>query len=388
MSLPRVALLCDLLEENWPSMDLVAEMLFRNLRCDYSSAVQALQVCPPMARRFTRLPYLGKRRAGYNADRLLNRFWDYPRLLRGIKSGFDLFHVVDHSYAQLIHELPPGRSIVTCHDLDTFRCLLDPAGHPRSKVFRAAARRSLLGLCKAARVTCDSMATRDELQGHRLLPPDRVTVVPNGVHPSCSAEPDALADLEAARLLGPVSNDGIEILHVGSTVPRKRLDVLLKVFASVRAGSPHVRLIRVGGPFTAAQQTLLDRLKLAHSVLTLPFLGRDVLAAVYRRASLVLCPSDREGFGLPVIEAMACGTPVLSSDLPVLKEVGGEAASYCPVGDAPAWAQAVAGLLGEKRERPAVWSQRRLAGIARARQFSWKSYTAKMVDLYREVLYT
>jgi len=77
----------------------------------------------------------------FNADRLLNRFWDYPRWLRPRVRDFDLFHLVDQSYSQLVHELPAHRTVVTCHDLDTFRSVFEPDKEPRSMVFRAMSRR-------------------------------------------------------------------------------------------------------------------------------------------------------------------------------------------------------------------------------------------------------
>jgi glycosyltransferase involved in cell wall biosynthesis len=111
-----------------------------------------------------------------------------------------------------------------------------------------------------------------------------------------------------------------------------------------------------------------------------------VLAAIYRQAILVLLPSDGEGFGLPVIEAMACGTPVVASDLSVLREVGGDAASYSSVADVPAWIASVNDLLWESSQNPEKWDVRRVAGIAQAAKFSWAEYTQEMVGLYGEVL--
>ena len=73
------------------------------------------------------------------------------------------------------------------------------------------------------------------------------------------------------------------------------------------------------------------------AIVVLPALDRSTLAAVYRRCALLLMPSEREGFGLPVLEALACGTPVVASDAPALREVGGYAAAYCPVDDLEAW---------------------------------------------------
>jgi glycosyltransferase involved in cell wall biosynthesis len=114
----------------------------------------------------------------------------------------------------------------------------------------------------------------------------------------------------------------------------------------------------------------------------LPFVDRTTLAAVYRRATLALLPSEREGFGLPLVEALACGTPVVASDIPVLREVGGSAASYCAVGDVSTWRDRIVALLGERDRAPAEWRARRQAGRARAAEFSWSRYTERVANLY------
>jgi glycosyltransferase involved in cell wall biosynthesis len=395
----RIALVCDFLEEQWPSMDLVADMLFNHLQADHSDWFKATRIRPSMRRRFTsqksevrsqksevrgqRSEFEGKR---FNADRFLNRFWDYPRFVRGLKSKFDLFHLIDHSYSQLLHELPPERTIVTCHDLDTFQCLVNPAAEPRSVFFRKMMSRTLSGFRQAARVACVSNATRDELLAHKLVKPERAVVIPNGVHPSCSPEAHKVADDEVTRLLGAAEKDAVDILHVGTTIPRKRIDLLLRIFAAVQKEYPSARLIRVGGSFTPEQTKLAAELGVAGAIVVLPRLERNLLAAVYRRAAVVLQPSEREGFGLPVVEAMACGTMVVASDLPVLREVGGEAALYCGVGDIASWAETVSALMVERAGKTRAWTERREAGIAQASKFSWAEYTRKMVDLYREIL--
>jgi len=382
-NLPRVGVVCDLLEENWRSMDLVSNMLLEHLQ-DHSDLLVATRICPSMNRRFTRRGE--STGARFNADRVLNRFWDYPRYVRRIRNEFDLFHVVDHSYGQLLHELPPERTVVTCHDLDTFQCLLNPAEEPRSISFRKMMSRTLSGFRQAARVACVSNATRDELLAHDLIAPGRAIVIPNGVHPSCSPEADEIADEEATRLLSQPSDDAPDILHVGSTIPRKRIDLLLQIFAAVRKKFPGARLIRVGGPFTFEQMKLVDELGIAGAIVVLPHLERNVLASVYRRAAVVLQPSEREGFGLPVVEAMACGTAVVASDLPVLREVGGDAALYCPVGDISLWIEMVTRLVLYRLGKSQAWTDRIDAGIEQAGKFSWAEYARKMVALYQEVL--
>lgn len=375
----RVGLVCDLVEENWPSMELVADMLFEHLD-------SAFLLRPPLHPHFTRLPFFRTQGISHNADRLLNRFIDYPRWLKPQAAKFDLFHIIDHSYSQLVHHLPSQKSVVTCHDLDTFRCLLDPEREPRPRWFRAMTARILSGLKQAAHVIAVSSATRNEILRHRLLPPDRVTVIPNGVHQSCSPVPEALADAELERLLPAAGRNAIWLLHVGSTMPRKRLDVLLRVFASVRRDLPDAGLLRAGGPLTREQLQLARQLGIENSIVDLPALSRPILAAAYRRADLLLHPSDAEGFGLPLIEAMACGCPVLASDLPVLREVGATAAAYAPVAAIEAWKDAVLELLRERADSPGAWNLRREQSMARASMYSWSEAARQTAAVYKSVL--
>ena len=214
----------------------------------------------------------------------------------------------------------------------------------------------------ARKILCGSAATRDALVSAAAIPAERIVVVPYGVHPAYSPRPDPAADREAASLLGPPDGHRLELLHVGSTIARKRIDVLLRVVAALRGRDPRVRLIQVGGPFTTSQRRLAGRLGLDDHVTVLPFVDRRVLAAVYRRAALLLQTSDREGFGLPVAEAMTCGTPVVASDLPALREAGGPASTYCPVGDVDRWTAAAAALLDERANDPEPWRLRQDGG--------------------------
>lgn len=370
-------------------MDLIGEAILHGFADRLPAEFAAEQICPPYHHRFARLPVVGRRGAATNADRLLNRSWDYPRTLSKIarRGDFDLYHIVDHSYSQLVHVLPPGRAVVTCHDLDTFRCLLEPDREPRPRWFRAMTRRILDGLRKASAVACDSEATRDALVRHGIQPADRAHVVHLGIHPDFSYHPDPSADADADALLGPSRpDDPPDLLHVGSNIPRKRVDVLLDVFANVRRSVPGTRLLKIGGALPPELQRRAVALGVADAIVTLPFLDRAVVAAVYRRASLVLQTSDAEGFGLPVAEALACGAPLLATDLPVLREVGGDAPIYRPVGDVPAWTKAALSLLEQRRTSLNTYQTRRAAGIDRARAFSWTTHVERLAEIHREVL--
>ena len=380
----RVALIADFREEQWPSMDLIAETIVDRLGASHRDQIDPTLVRPPMPHRFARFAPRSQRL--HNADRLMGRLIDYPLAIRRIRSDFDILHIVDHSYAHLVHYLPADRTIVTCHDLDTFRCLLTPESERRSELFRAMTRRILSGLQSAAAVACVSNAIRDQLLRLALLPADRVAVVHNGVSAAFTPTADARADAEISRMLGPVDPQAIELLHVGSAAPRKRLDLLLRVFAGARNYWPAARLIRVGGGFTHDQEVLAGSLGLHDAIAIMPRLDKQVLSAIYRRATLLLITSESEGFGLPMVEALACGTPVLASRIAPLLEVGGAAAEYAPVGDIDAWVTKVNQLLGERAAEDTRWAARAAAGRSRANEFSWDAAVAKLVDIYRAVI--
>ncbi len=368
-------------------MDLVAEMLLCRLRDRFASMVEVVQVRPRFVRRFSAAGGPIMRRTAFNADRVLNRFIDYPRHLRSIAARFDLFHIVDHSYSHLAHYLPSGRVVITCHDLDIFRSLLQPESEPRSRAFRTMARRVADGFQLAVAVTCDSVATRDGIVSSGLAPASKLHIIPNGVDSIFSAEPCASSDARAQELLGPVRADAIDVLHVGSTAPRKRIDVLLGVFARISKRYPGARLLQVGGAPTDEQLRLASALGIdRRTIVVVPFVDRGIVAAVYRRAALALLPSEREGFGLPLIEALRCGTPVIASDIPVLRETGGRVATYCPVGDIGNWADRAINLLTERAYAPAKWAARRAGGCDHASAFSWDDYARKTAALYCEVI--
>jgi glycosyltransferase involved in cell wall biosynthesis len=375
-----VGVVCDYADEGWPSMDLAAELLDAGLRQHAPGFAPAL-LRPRMPRAFRRVL---RGRTGLNADRLVARHVAYPRWLRRHAHGIDLYHVADHSYAHLVHALPAARTVVTCHDLDAFRSLLDPAAAPRPAWFRAMSGRLLSGLRRAAHVVCDSDAVQAELLSFGVLPPERVSTVPLPAHPDFSAAPDPAADAEAARLLGPADGH-VDLLHVGSTVPRKRIPLLLKAFAELAPVVPGARLVRVGGALEPEQRRIAAEHGIADRIVELPFLERPALAAVYRRAALVVYPSEREGFGLPLVEAMACGAPILASDLPVFREVAGGAAHYVARDDADGWAEA----LGDEIDRlasPENRAEAREMVLRRAERFTLAAYTQAIAEIYGRVV--
>ncbi|MDM9383293.1 glycosyltransferase [Chlorogloeopsis sp. ULAP01] len=374
----RLAIICDYPEENWHSMDLCAQMLFKQLQTKHTTSIQAIQVCPKFNWRCKQIPWLGKKHFAYNADRLLNRFWDYPQYLKNRVKDFDFYHIADHSYAQLAHVLPPERTGVYCHDIDTFRSLVEPEQEPRPNWYQAMSHRILRGLQSCAIVFYSTAEVRKQIERYQLVEPSHLVHAPLGIASEFMLNSDnvSIADQKILEKIGAVPF----LLHVGSCIPRKRIDILLEVFAQVRAIHPELRLVKVSGEWTQSQQQQIDQLNIGESIIHLQDLQRSTIASLYQKAAAVLLTSEAEGFGLPVIEALACGAIVVASDIPVLREVGGKAAVYCPMGDVSAWVKTVEQLLVNPTNAPALNLR-----VSQAQKYSWSIHTQIIAQSYLQL---
>ncbi|MEM1417036.1 MAG: glycosyltransferase [Myxococcota bacterium] len=171
------------------------------------------------------------------------------------------------------------------------------------------------------------------------------------------------------------------VLHVGSDLPRKRIDVLLRAFAVLRRKRPELCLAQRGARPREAQAALVRELGLEDAIVDLPRLRRDELAAHYRGARAVLLSSDAEGFGLPVIEALACGAPVACTDIPAFREVGGPVVHRAPAGEPEALARAALDALATVDD-----VEVRAARSAWAARTSWEAHAARIARAYGELL--
>jgi glycosyltransferase involved in cell wall biosynthesis len=237
--------------------------------------------------------------------------------------------------------------------------------------------RMLLGALRSAAVVFYSTnAVRVLLDDHRLVDPSRLVYAPYGVAPEFGIEDDPRDG--ASKLLAPLGGRPF-VLHVGSGVRRKRLDLLLDVFARLRAQNPDLRLVQQGASLSPTQSAQVAALGIGDALFQPPKVDRQTLAGLYRRAAVVLVTSASEGFGFPVIEALACGAKVVASDIPPLREVGAGGAVFAPVGDVTTWTTIVNGILkGE------AVPDRNLR-IACAKRFSWTSHARTILDAYRSV---
>jgi len=293
--------------------------------------------------------------------RVLHRTWrvlPIPRV-EHIAGQADLVHVTD-----LVP--PPTRLplVITVHDLDA---LDRPDLHGRR------ARALQLAQLAAAReradaVIADSAATAGALRGHGV-DADRIAVVRLGCTALPAPDPTAVPD-------GPY------LLAVGTIDARKGIDTLVEAFG--RADVDGVRLV-IAGPegYQAAQvDAAVAEAGIADRVLLPGRVSDAALAGLYAGATAYCLPSRAEGFGLPVLEAMAAGSPVIASDLPVLREIAEGAAAFVPVDDVDAWVAAIEGVVGDDGARAA----QAVIGRQRASEFTWTATAEATVAVYERLL--
>jgi alpha-1,3-rhamnosyl/mannosyltransferase len=266
------------------------------------------------------------------------RWWSYglPRLL--VRHRYDLFHGTDFS----VPYWPNRPSVLTLHDLSPWRA----EGAATSQRVR---RRTpwLLRFGLATMVITPTEAIRREAIEYFRLPPEEVVAIPE----AAAAQFRPIAAPPPARPY---------FLHVGTLGPRKNIGVILDAWQHLRSRYD-VDLVLAGrGPSPAVE------------------VPEEQLPALYSSATALLCPSLYEGFGLPVLEAMQSGTPVICSRDPALMEVSGGAALHVD-GD---WAAAMELLL----TRPDIRAARAEASLRRAAQFSWRQTAERTHEVFRTAI--
>ncbi len=298
-----------------------------------------------------------------------------PWRLARAKRRVDLVH-------GLVNVLPlstgyPG--VVTVHDLSFLRY---PQLFPQLKrLYLTALCR--LSVARAAQVIAVSRQTADDVARFLHADPARVHVIHHGVDAKFS--PGSPAGVEKFRLAHNLPKRFW--LYLGTLEPRKNLPLLLDAFARYRQAAAQtqrnendVTLVLAGGKgwqFDA----IFERVQALglHDAVQFPgFIPAADLPNWYRAAELFLYPSRFEGFGLPVLEAMACGTPVLCSDAPGVREVAGDAAWRLPPDDAAAWQGAMTELAAHPRRRERMAA----AGLARAAAFTWRRAAEATIGVY------
>ncbi len=285
-----------------------------------------------------------------------------PRILNQLK--LDLY--LHTGMPPLIPLLPPWqkiRKIIFLHDVINVKSprFFKPITFLHGSVAKWLALRSF------DHVFCNSVATKNEAVRLLKVNPEKITVVHLGISEAFNKLPSTEALDRARRIVG---NDDVPfVLFVGTIEPRKNLEGLLHGFKLSGLTNNH-RLVVVGakGWKTSGIYKLVKKLDLGDTVVFRGFISDGELSALYRLATLLCYPSFEEGFGLPVLEAMACGCPVVTSGIPAIREVGGDVPIYID----PKSIESIASALRKVAENKYSRETMARRGIERASMFSWE----------------
>jgi glycosyltransferase involved in cell wall biosynthesis len=304
---------------------------------------------------------------------ITRRWWGIglPRYIR--QAGLDLFHGTNYEVPLWNRE----RTVVTVHDLSVFA----HADKHETRIARRARRRLPVMLRSAGRVITATQAVKQEIIARFKTNANRIAVTQYA--PREIFRPLPADDCTATRQRLGVDEDFI--LYVGTIEPRKNLSTLVSAFDQIlRQTSFRPQLVIAGGEgwMTDEFHHQVSKASLGDRIHFTGYVNDEDLAALYSSCSVFVYPSVYEGFGLPPLEAMACGAPVIAGDIPVLRETLADNALLVGPLDTNSLAKAIVSVLGDENERL------RLSTLSRrhAAQFAW-SETARMTrEIYKQIL--
>lgn len=315
---------------------------------------------------------------------LIKKFVPQPykisRAMQGWRFGLGARRFRPHLY----HEpnfLPfrfDGPTVITAHDLSWIRY---PETHPSERV---AVMSELFprALERADHILTDASYVRQEIIDEFGVAPNRITAIPLGAR--SIFRPRSKADCQSVLAESGLGHRGY-ILCVGTLEPRKNLELAIRTYAALppafRARYP---LVTVGmkGWLTSHLESVMQPLVASGELLPLGYASDEVLAALYASAMVLVYPSLYEGFGLPPLEAMASGTPVIVSNRSTLPEVVGDAGVIIDAEDESALREALLRFADD----PIFWQSRAAACLEQARRFSWQRCAEQTLAVYRKVL--
>lgn len=310
-------------------------------------------------------------------ERWLYRLWYRLRLplpVQWISGRLDLFHSPDFVLPPVSGRIP---TLLTVHDLSFVHY---PHTFPAVLV-RYLNRVVPWSIRRATHVLADSAATKQDLLDVWRVPPEKVTVLYSGVDARFQPVSDEAAKTAVRRRYN--LGEAPYVLTVGTVQPRKNYQMLVQAFRPVAQHLPH-NLYIAGGKGWLYEEMLAEvqRQGLDGRVRFIGFVADEDLPALYSAADLFVFPSLYEGFGLPLLEAMACGVPVVTSDASSLPEVVGDAAVMLSPQDTAVWSEAMQALLVDALRRQALAAR----GLQQARRFTWQRAATQLLALYDRLL--
>jgi len=329
------------------SMDVYANNLFENMR--YLPEISVKTFKP----QDSHIPLIG---------RYLTLWLYYPAIAKRQKA--DINHILDHSISHLIGSLDPKRTIITCHDLIGLEVSASTPFWKRKILWRSI----IKNMSKARKIIAVSQHTKDDILKYSSYKSDDIVVIYEGV----SAK---FRQIEKAQIEERFRFNKPAVLHVGHNNFYKNVEGLIKAIA---LAGKDIKFVKVGN-ISKGQFKLLEKLKI--DFIQFNNLSEEELAQVYNAVDLLVYPSWHEGFGFPVLEAMACGCPVICSNVSSLPEVAQDAAIMVTPDDIPGIAKAIEKALGSQELRQELSEK----GFRQAKKFSWEKTAQETADVYKKI---
>lgn len=374
----KVKLYRDMREEGWRSMDRYADNLLNHLNAGSSDsfsfsdfAVKRSSFIRPTRVIFKFIPII----SDYWSDRYFSRYLKYPisAFLNG-KSG-DIAHVLDQSYAHLLYSLRERRKVASCHDLI-------PLEYESNKNALRAFIYSVNALRYADIIIASSKATRLDLTDRLNISPEKIRVVPLGVDLTRFRRVENNASLSAVKIKYGLP-EGKILFQVANNLPYKNIERTLEALALIRKRAPEPFYFFRAGKLTEAQITLAKKLGIADLIIEKSYVDDADLPSLYSLSSLTINPSLKEGFGFPVLESLACGTPVLVSSGTSLEEITGKVGILVDPLNTETIARAIFNACFNYN---AILHGSPVELRARAEKFSWKRTADETIKVYSELL--
>ncbi|PSB59247.1 glycosyltransferase family 4 protein [Chamaesiphon polymorphus] len=319
--------------------------------------------------------------SGPGIKKYYETFWRHPRAVARLES--DIFHVIDQCESHIVYSLLPTKQpvVVTCHDLVQFIYPEILKGLSRWPALSLATwKYSVSGIKKADRVISVSTNTAQDVTRMLEIDPAAITVVPNGITTEFRVLP--AAEVAKIREQYTRSPDTFCLLNVGSTHLRKNISTILQVLKVLKDKGFPVCLWRTGDNFNKEQKAFIAEQDLESDIFDLGSPDRARLVQIYNAADVLLAPSLYEGFGMTVVEAMACGTPVITSNVSSLPEVVDDAAVLVDPLNVEEIVAAVLQIKQDSSYRHNLVEK----GLARAKFFSWHKTAEQVARVYESVL--
>ncbi len=371
-SLKKIVLFRGYVEDQRNSMEVYADNLKVNLRRLDHDGIEVDEFRPYMPPLTRWIPEI------YNFRMRVSRYVSFP--IQARRTCGTLNHVLDHGYAHLLHVLDPNKTVLTVHDVIPILvgmekiCGVDPSRRRWLSEWTARYYK------KARRIIASSENTKNDLVKYCACDPEAITVVHLGI--DSSFRPISALKKKECRIALGLPQDNVRLVLITGQEFYKNQVTSIRVMEHLQHKyGKSIWLVRLGRRNSEWDLEIMNS-SFQHQIAYLADLTPDKMPKLYNAVDCLLFPSWYEGFGLPPVEAMASGTPVVTSCVASLPEVVGEAGLMFPPDDVVALAEAIEALLENENLRQTQIQK----GLDHVKKFSWAKNAAATMKIYKEVI--